>query len=103
MKNHLLAAAIIVLAGAPAFAQAADKPAPASAAQTADVPSDVKTYVTTAPSDAMPYAGQVTIGRSIDGDQIWHQIPASPAYRWTNLNGQKVVVDKKSGHVVAVY
>ncbi len=31
------------------------------------------------------------------------QIPAAPAYRWTNLNGQKVIVDKKTGHVVAVY
>jgi len=105
MKKQLLAVALLALAATPALAQTAEKHAPAGAmaATPAELPADVKTYVTTHPSDAMTYSGKVMIGHRVDGDQIWQQIPSYPAYRWTNLAGQKVVVEKKSGNVVAVY
>jgi hypothetical protein len=105
MKKHILAAALLTLATTPALAQTAAKLAPADAASSpsSELPADIKTYVSTHPSDSLPYSGKPTIGHPVDGDQIWQAIPAYPAYRWTNLNGQKVVVEKKSGHVVAIY
>ncbi len=63
----------------------------------------MKTYIAAQPADPLPYGGKIEVGRGVDGDQIWHQVPKFPAYRWTNLNGQRVVVDKKSMHIVAVY
>jgi hypothetical protein len=91
----LLAAALLSLTVASAHAEAAKTEA-------AEVPAEVKTYVTTHHSDPMPYASKILVGHGLDGEIIWMSTP-NAAYRYTNLNGQMVVVEKKTNHVVAVY
>ena len=102
MKKYLIAATALALAVSPALALAAEKPAP-DAAATVELPADIKVYVTTHPAPLIPYSGKVSIGHGVDGDQIWQSLPAYPDYHWTNLNGQLVVVDKRSRRVIAIY
>ena len=67
-------------------------------------PSEVRTYVTTQTGPASAsYAGKVVVGKGIDGDVVYYEVPANAKYRWAYLNGQRVVVERESGHVVAVY
>jgi Protein of unknown function (DUF1236) len=65
-------------------------------------PTEVKTYVTTQTVDPVQYSGKIVVGKSVDGDMVWREVPSYPKYHWAYLNGQRVVVD--SHHtVVAVY
>jgi hypothetical protein len=66
-------------------------------------PSEVRTYVTTQDRTSVSYAGKVVVGKGIDGDVVYYEVPSNKAYRWAYLNGQRVVVERSSGHVVAVY
>ena len=66
-------------------------------------PSEVRTYVTSSTMSSSSYAGKVVVGKGIDGDVVYYEVPANPKYRWAYLNGQRVVVERESGHVVAVY
>jgi hypothetical protein len=66
-------------------------------------PSEVKTYVTTQTVDPVAYSGKIVIGKTVDGEVVWREVPSNPKYRWAYLNGQRVVIESDSGHVVAVY
>jgi hypothetical protein len=66
-------------------------------------PSQVRTYVTTQSGPPVAYSGPVAVGRTLDGDVIWQDVPDYPKYRWAYLNGQRVVIDNDSHKVVAVY
>ena len=66
-------------------------------------PSEVRTYVTTQNADTVAYPGKVVIGRTIDGDVVYRDVPAYPKYRWAYLNGERVVIDNDTHHVVAIY
>jgi hypothetical protein len=66
-------------------------------------PSEVRTYVTTQTVDSAPYSGKIVLGKTVDGDLVWREVPANPKYRWAYLNGQRVVIETQSRHVVAVY
>ena len=65
-------------------------------------PTEVRTYVTTQDAPPVAYSGDVEVGKTIDGDVAWREVPRYSKYHWARLNGQRVVVD--DGHkVVAVY
>jgi len=66
-------------------------------------PSEVRTYVTTQNMSSATYGGKVVVGKSIDGDVVYYEVPSNAKYRWAYLNGQRVVVERQSGHVVAIY
>jgi surface antigen len=66
-------------------------------------PSEVRTYVTTQTATSASYSGKIVVGKSIDGDVVYYEVPSNTKYRWAYLNGQRVVVERSSGNVVAVY
>ena len=66
-------------------------------------PSEVKTYVTTQTVAPATYSGDIAVGKTIDGDVAWRDVPNYPKYRWAHLNGQRVVIDNDTHKVVAVY
>ena len=66
-------------------------------------PSEVRTYVTTQAGSSASYSGKVVVGKGIDGDVVYYEVPSNTKYRWAYLNGQRVVVERESGHVVAIY
>jgi len=66
-------------------------------------PREVKTYVTTQSGATVAYSGNVVVGRTVDGEVAWLNVPDYPKYRWAYLNGQRVVIDNDSHEVVAVY
>jgi hypothetical protein len=66
-------------------------------------PSEVKTYVTTQTVDPVQYNGKIVIGKTIEGDMVWREVPSNPKYRWAYLNGQRVVIETQGRHVVAIY
>jgi hypothetical protein len=66
-------------------------------------PGEVKTYVTTQTAPPATYSGDVSVGKTIDGDVTWRTVPDYPKYSWAYLNGQRVVIDNDNHKVVAVY
>lgn len=65
-------------------------------------PTEVRTYVTTQTSPAVAYQGQVEVGKRVDGEVTWMEVPSYPKYHWAHLNDERVVVDDNH-NVVAVY
>jgi hypothetical protein len=65
-------------------------------------PTEVKTYVTTQNVDPVRYDGKIEMGKTVDGELVWREVPSQPKYHWAYLNGQRVVVDSRHT-VVAVY
>ena len=104
MKKYFVAAAFVVMAATSAYAQPKEDKAPAPAA-TAEVPAELKAYVTSHANASTPttYNGKIMMGHRLDGEIVWSALPGFPAYRWTNLNGQQVVVEKKTNFVVGVF
>jgi hypothetical protein len=70
---------------------------------TADPPTEVRTYVTTANAAPVTYSGPIVIGRPLSGDVSWLDVPNYPKYRWAYIGTRRVVIDRDSGDVVAVY
>ena len=68
-------------------------------------PTEVRTYVTGQTVVSTRYGGRETIvvGKTVDGDIIWREVPAQPRYRWAYLNDQRVVIDNDTRTVVAIY
>ena len=66
-------------------------------------PGEVKTYVTSQTVDTVAYDGKIVVGKTIDGNMVWREVPSNPKYRWAYLNGQRVVVETEGHHVVAIY
>ncbi len=66
-------------------------------------PSRVKTYVTTQSGPPVAYSGDLVVGRTVDGDIAWRNVPDYPKYRWAYLNGQRVVIDNDTHKVAAIY
>ena len=65
-------------------------------------PSEVRTYVTTQQAAPVTYSGAVEVGKTIDGEVVWREVPRYPKYHWAYLNDERVVVDDNH-NVVAVY
>jgi hypothetical protein len=75
----------------------------ATVGHTVAPPSEVKTYVTAQTVDTVNYDGKIVVGKTVDGDVVWREVPSNTKYRWAYLNGQRVVIERDSRHVVAVY
>ncbi len=104
MQRFVIAAALVLLpAAALADAKTNTDASATPTAAASTLPADVAAYVTTHASTPLNYTGKVLIGHGLDGEVVYEQIPGNNAYRWTNLNGQKVVVETRTKHVVAVY
>jgi len=70
---------------------------------TADPPAEVRTYVTTQDVATVTYGQPIVVGRPLAGTVTWLDVPKYPKYRWAYLDGRRVVIDRASGKVVAVY
>ena len=66
-------------------------------------PAEVRTYVTTTTADPVRYGRPIVVGKTIDGDVTWLEVPSYPKYRWAFVDGHRVVIDNDSHEVVAVY
>ena len=66
-------------------------------------PSQVKTYVTTQTTTPTRYSGDIEVGKPIEGDVAWRNVPDYPKYSWANLNDKRVVIDNDTHQVVDVY
>lgn len=67
-----------------------------------DPPEEVRTYVTTQNVPPIDYNGNVAVGAVLPGDITYYDIPRYERYRWANLNGQRVLIDRRTRKVVAV-
>ncbi len=74
----------------------------ATVGHTVAPPSEVRTYVTTQTIDPVAYQGPIEMGKPIDGEVVWREVPNYSRYHWARLNDQRVVVDD-SHNVVAIY
>ncbi len=66
-------------------------------------PTEVRTYVLAQPLTPGDYSGVIVVGKILNGEIVWSEVPNHPTYRWACLNGQRVVVDADSHRVLAVY
>jgi hypothetical protein len=66
-------------------------------------PDEVRTYVTTTTADPVRYGRPIVVGKTIDGDVTWLEVPRYPKYRWAFVDGHRVVIDNDTHDVVAVY
>ncbi|RAK60791.1 hypothetical protein DJ021_13730 [Phenylobacterium hankyongense] len=66
-------------------------------------PTEVRTYVTTQDVPAVTYGRPIVVGKVVDGDITWLEVPSYPKYRWAYVDGHRVVVDATTRDVVAVY
>ena len=65
-------------------------------------PKEVRSYVTTQTAPPAAYSGPIDIGKRLDGDIAWRDVPDNPRYHWAHLNDERVVIDDNHT-VVAVY
>ena len=65
-------------------------------------PTEVRTYVTTQNVEPIRYSGAIEVGKTIDGEVVWREVPSYPKYHWAYLNDERVVVDDRH-NVVAIY
>jgi len=66
-------------------------------------PDEVRTYVTTTTADPVRYGRPIVVGKTVDGDVVWLDVPRYPKYRWAFIDGHRVVIDNDTKDVVAVY
>lgn len=66
-------------------------------------PKEVKTYVTTQNAAPVTYGHPIVVGKTVDSDVAWLDVPSYPKYRWAYIDGHRVVIDSSTHDVVAVY
>ena len=74
----------------------------AAAGHTADPPAEVRTYVRTQHVEAVPYDGQIGVGAVLPDTVREYDIPRYEHYRWTYINGQRLLIDRDTHKIVAV-
>ena len=67
-----------------------------------DPPADVKTYVRTQQVAPITYDGRVAVGEVIPDNVTVYDVPNYDRYRWTYVNGQRVLVDRNNRKIVSV-
>ena len=67
-----------------------------------DPPSEVKTYIRTQHVDPVAYDGQITVGQALPGTVAMYDVPKFERYRWTYINGQRLLIDRKTNKIVSV-
>ena len=67
-------------------------------------PDDVRTYVTTHRVAPVAYSGDIVVGHRVEDPSVaWLDIPNEPKYEWAYLGDKRVVIDRSTRNVVAVY
>lgn len=64
---------------------------------------EVRTYVTTQDATTVSYGHKFVVGKTIDGEIVWREVPSNSHYRWAYINDQRVVIDNDTRTVVAIY
>jgi len=67
-----------------------------------DPPAEVRTYITTQKVAAATYDGQIVIGQPLAGEVRVYTVPKYERYRWTFVNGRRVLIDEHTRNVVAI-
>ena len=67
-----------------------------------DPPKRVRTYITTTHVDPVTYNGDIAVGAVLPDTVTEYDIPKYERYRWTYINGQRLLVDRRSHKIVAV-
>lgn len=68
----------------------------------ADPPKEVTTYVRNQTVPAARYDGQIVVGQAFPSGVGVYDIPSDPRYRWSYVNGQRVLIDGRTNAVVTV-
>jgi uncharacterized protein YcfJ len=67
-----------------------------------DPPKEVRTYITTQQVDPVVYSGPITVGSTLPDTVTEYDVPKYERYRWTYVDGQRLLIDRKSHKIVAV-
>jgi len=67
-----------------------------------DPPAEVKTYITTAEVAPLVYDGELVVGRPLPGTVTVYDVPKYEKYRWTFIDGKRVLIDNSTRNVVAI-
>jgi hypothetical protein len=67
-----------------------------------DPPAEVKTYVRTQHADPVTYDGSIAIGAPLPDTVTVYDVPKYERYRWTYINGQRILVDRETRKIVSV-
>lgn len=67
-----------------------------------DPPAEVKTYITTTEVAPVVYDGELVVGRPLPGTVTVYDVPKYEKYRWTFIDGKRVLIDNSTRNVVAI-
>jgi len=68
----------------------------------ADPPAKVTTYVREQKVAPVTYSGDLVVGRPFPAEVTAYDVPSDPRYRWSFVNGKRVLIDREHGTIVAV-
>ena len=74
----------------------------AVAGHTVDPPTEVKTYVRTQHVEPVHYDGQIVVGAVLPDTVTEYDVPRYERYRWTYINGQRLLIDRKTHKIVSI-
>jgi len=67
-----------------------------------DPPREVKTYITTQQVAPVSYNGDIAVGQVLPDEVTVYDVPNYDRYRWTYINGQRLLIDRRDRKIVAV-
>ena len=67
-----------------------------------DPPRQVKTYITTQNVAPVSYNGDLRVGTVLPDEVTVYDVPNYDRYRWTYVNGQRLLIDRRDRKIVAV-
>lgn len=67
-----------------------------------DPPREVKTYITSQNVAPASYDGQLVVGQRLPDEVNVYDVPKYDRYRWTYVNGQRLLIDRRDRKIVAV-
>ena len=67
-----------------------------------DPPKRVRTYITTTQVQPVTYDGPIAVGAVLPETVTEYDIPKYERYRWTYINGQRLLIDRRTHKVVAI-
>jgi len=67
-----------------------------------DPPREVKTYITTQQVAPVSYNGNIAVGQVLPDEVTVYDVPKYDRYRWTYINGQRLLIDRRDRKIVAV-
>jgi hypothetical protein len=67
-----------------------------------DPPARVKTYIHQQKVAPITYDGQIVVGATLPETMTFYDIPRYERYRWTFVNDQRVLIDRRNHKIVAI-